>query len=180
MLSEFRRVLRPGGMLIISTPNRVEYTDRRDFHNEFHVRELYEAEFRALLSQHFPAQSWFGQKLLFNSAIWPEPTKPGSDAAWLTVGATERAMPAPMYFIVLAAQSEADLPPAGDVTLLADPSETMYREYIQTVARTSALEQVVAAREKLVVDRDRVLTLWRERISRIEAIIAERDEQLAA
>src|SRR6185295_1513704 len=47
VLAEIARVLAPGGLLVMSTPERRAYTDERDFHNPFHVRELTQAEFTA-------------------------------------------------------------------------------------------------------------------------------------
>src|SRR5207248_269548 len=58
MLAEFRRVLRPDGWLLISSPNKPVYTDERAFHNEFHVRELTREELAALLARGFPQQRW--------------------------------------------------------------------------------------------------------------------------
>ncbi|MGC1818205.1 MAG: class I SAM-dependent methyltransferase, partial [Casimicrobiaceae bacterium] len=40
MLLEFARVLAPGGLLVLSSPNRLEYSDARSYRNPFHVREL--------------------------------------------------------------------------------------------------------------------------------------------
>src|ERR1035437_3295480 len=40
MLAEIRRVLRPDGVLIISSPNRPIYSDIGRYRNEFHVKEL--------------------------------------------------------------------------------------------------------------------------------------------
>ena len=112
MLAELRRVLRPDGVLIISTPNKAEYSEKRDFHNEYHVRELHEDEFRALLGRYFGAQQWYGQRLVFNSALWPWPAATGGEtnAAWIAMEAAERKMPPPMYFVALAAASESLLP----------------------------------------------------------------------
>lgn len=45
LLSEFRRVLSPQGFLLISTPDKAVYTDRMGNRNEYHVAELYRAEF---------------------------------------------------------------------------------------------------------------------------------------
>lgn len=181
MLTEIRRVLRPDGLLIISTPNRVEYSENRDFHNEFHVRELYEDEFRALLFRHFGAQRWYGQRLVFNSAIWPLPAAAAATSSkamqteWIAVDAEERKLPAPMYFLALAAADETLLPGPAALTLLADPDDAMYREYTQTVGRASRLEKLVDDREKIVVERDRELLLCDGRMQHLEALIAERE-----
>src|SRR5215470_7722734 len=71
-LAEVRRVLRPEGLFVLSSPNKFEYTDRRGFSNEFHLRELYREELAALLAPHFPHSTWFGQRISFFSVVWPE------------------------------------------------------------------------------------------------------------
>jgi SAM-dependent methyltransferase len=43
-IAELHRVLKPDGVLLISCPNKAEYTDKRGTQNEFHVKELYRAD----------------------------------------------------------------------------------------------------------------------------------------
>lgn len=188
-LSELRRVLRPDGILIISTPNRVEYSDNRAFHNEFHVRELYEDEFRTLLGQNFGAQQWYGQRLVFNSALWSLADAAGAarNAEWIALDSSARMMPPPMYFVALAAASAPMLPSLANGTLLADPEDAIYQGYEQTIARTRMLESLVTDRERHVVERDRQLLLSDGRMQQLEgliakrdAIVVERDRQLSA
>ena len=53
MLAEIHRVLRPGGRLVISSPDRPVYSASATERNEYHVKELDRAEFEALLRRYF-------------------------------------------------------------------------------------------------------------------------------
>jgi SAM-dependent methyltransferase len=60
-LAEFRRVLRPAGTLILSTPNRAFGPEWLHTGNPFHLREYTAAELRARLGAHFAEVRLFGQ-----------------------------------------------------------------------------------------------------------------------
>lgn len=69
---EVQRVLRPDGLLIISSPNRTVYTNEDDHHNEFHVREMDREEFRDLLSAHYQHVELLEQKAFSGSVLLRE------------------------------------------------------------------------------------------------------------
>ena len=70
VLSEIARVLKPGGQLILSTPNRPIYTEASGITNPFHVREFDAAELRELLAPYFEEVVLFGQRLIAGSLAW--------------------------------------------------------------------------------------------------------------
>jgi hypothetical protein len=70
-LVEARRLLRDDGVLVISTPERKEYSDSRDFTNDFHEHEFYLDEFRQFLERVFPHVAILGQRVVSASALWP-------------------------------------------------------------------------------------------------------------
>lgn len=72
MISEIKRVLRPNGLLVISCPEKHEYSDIPGYRNPFHVKELYRHEFEALLGSAFANATYFGQRLAYGSAIFPQ------------------------------------------------------------------------------------------------------------
>lgn len=69
MVKEIKRVLKKEGVLIISSPDKLNYTDRPNHTNPFHVKELYFEEFQELLAGNFQFISFLGQKLLMSSLI---------------------------------------------------------------------------------------------------------------
>lgn len=69
MLAEVKRVLRPGGVLIMSTPDKATYSDVPGYVSPFHVHELYRVQFHALLSSQFAHVRMHSQRVSFGSLI---------------------------------------------------------------------------------------------------------------
>lgn len=72
MLAEIKRVLKPDGVLLISSPDKLNYTEQPGFSNPFHVKELYFIEFKDLITRHFRNSKFYMQKMSFNSLIVAE------------------------------------------------------------------------------------------------------------
>lgn len=161
MLDEFRRVLRPDGLLLLSSPDRKTYSEDRGYHNEHHVRELYRAELEALLTPRFPALRLLGQRLLFASVIWDphDASGPVQRAAFDRAAGRSVAWPlAPLYWIALCAADQAILA-AHRVTdsLFVDPEESVYRHYDAEVRRNMAAGGIIAERDRRIVALERRL-----------------------
>ncbi len=153
MLDGFARVLAPGGLLVISSPDKRTYSEEAGFRNEFHVRELYREELEALLARRFPARRLFGQKLLFQSAIWDLEAPPAKvDAATASREAETVAdglRYAPLYFVAVCAKDAAALPTlAGRVDLFGDAAESVYAHYNHEVRKNIAAGGVIAELER--------------------------------
>lgn len=74
MMREIKRVLRQGGCLLISSPDKLYYSERPGHANAFHIKELYEKEFLQLLQSCFSHVRLYGQKICFGSLIAPRET----------------------------------------------------------------------------------------------------------
>src|SRR5208282_3283705 len=72
MMREIKRVLVPGGLLIISSPDKLEYSDKPGYANPYHVKELYRGEFTSLLDAYFKNHRIAGQRVIYGSAIFEE------------------------------------------------------------------------------------------------------------
>jgi ubiquinone/menaquinone biosynthesis C-methylase UbiE len=69
MFSEIKRVLKKGGVLLISTPDKLNYSDKHSYTNPFHVKELYKSEFESLVNYFFLNTEIFSQKYSCGSLI---------------------------------------------------------------------------------------------------------------
>jgi SAM-dependent methyltransferase len=206
MLSEFARVLKPEGLLVLSSPNKKLYSDARNYVNPFHVQELDRDALAQLLARQFPAQRWFAQRLGYWSALWKQDGQDTGETlraeALLGDGAGVAPYPAPeaMYFVVVAARSDAALPQLDtELSLFTDAGESalkrsednaaevlrldgLLRERDAAIARHSEhvrhLEKLVAERERIVEERDRQLAEVNGAREERERVIAERNRQI--
>jgi SAM-dependent methyltransferase len=170
MLAEFARVLTREGVLLLSAPNPVEYSDARGYRNPFHLHEPPREELARLVGVAFAAQRWYRQRRYFGSAVWSEEAKGATevlagDAARVDVATP----PAAMYFIVLAAREEAALPAPGPrLSFFADRDDA-------ELARIDARAGEVLRLDTLLHDRDAALDRQTAHVLHLEDLVAVRD-----
>jgi glycosyltransferase involved in cell wall biosynthesis/SAM-dependent methyltransferase len=118
MMREIKRALRPGGLVIISSPNKYEYSDVTGYSNPWHVKELYLEEFEVLLLKHFSQVALYGQRVMTGSMLAPLESR---DAQMRTFQGDEEqvGIARPLYFVALASNGGL---PSLDVTMYEVPA----------------------------------------------------------
>lgn len=181
MMREIRRVLAPGGLCIISTPDRVIYSERTGYRNPFHVRELSAPEFGNLVARHFCNTAILGQKYLHGSLLtgtggdflafeqenFGVPPRPGAfEPKYLLALASDASLPA-IPFSVLEEDSN-DREVARLNRLIREVVEQLEAVIVERDAYKAAVETWLSAHD----DQKRVIAGLQERMTEV---IAERD-----
>ncbi len=135
-LDEVRRVLKPQGVLVLSCPNKTEYSDKRGFKNEFHLKELYRPELEALLAPRFAHARWLSQRNTFVSLISPEaPDAATGESLTVSQAASDQPAPAlPALYDLVVAGNDAGVIKALPlrVSVFSDAEEWAYNDYRST------------------------------------------------
>ena len=116
MMRECVRVLRPDGLVIISSPDKAEYSDKPHFANAFHVKELYFEEFQELLLNYFGHAQFYGQRVRYGSCIGPLNNVSTPPANFrLSQGRAHKSLsiPEPVYFVAIVGNGELPVLPSG-------------------------------------------------------------------
>ena len=155
-LHEARRLLSPGGQFIVSTPNRLYYTESRgkEGANPFHVHEFDFEEFRAELTAVFPDVALFLENHV--EGVTFQPHEAGNTAE-VRVEAGGAAPDESHFFVAVC----ADRPQMGNPTFVYIPrAANVLRERERHIG---LLEEEIRTKEQWL----------QERISRIETLQAE-------
>lgn len=164
-LDECRRVLRPGGLLIISTPDREVYSRPGTQPNPFHAHELDRAEFEAMLRARFRNIALAAQRPMIGSAIIGEGSLaprvfdalPGErfaaadslpQAPYLIAFASDAALPPPVASL-LVMRDDLDTDPAARREAEARLAETLPRLSEATARVTATALRLAEAETRL-------------------------------
>lgn len=172
-LAETRRVLAPGGTLIISTPNREYYAESRGLTgpNPYHVHEFDLSEFSAALRAQFPHVSLFLQNHVAAIGFQPCSAAPGPLEVSGSGGRT--GSPEDSHFL-LALCSDAPLPEIH-AQLYVPATANVLRE------RERHIEMLETEREQLRQEKQNLVDMYRAQKAELEASNAwarEIDEKL--
>ncbi len=160
-VAEVRRVLRPDGRFIVSTPDRDNYAPTGGPTNAHHVRELSRREFGALLSRHFTHAAWLSQRPMIGSALVGDDAsaieplvfeRRGPDRLEASVG-----LPRPLYVVAVAANVPIEPPPnslyieRSDLDTDALAARERSADLAQCLAEAAAMAERMTERERALL-----------------------------
>jgi SAM-dependent methyltransferase len=148
-VAEVRRVLRPEGCFIVSTPDRDIYSPPGAPPNPFHVREFDRTEFLDLLYRHFKFVCLIRQRPILASGLIPEEPASISPVIFGRDGeqsfSSDTVLPKAPYLIAIASESAPRLAPISLLIERSDIDNIRFADQQAELARLRISE--AAARE---------------------------------
>jgi GT2 family glycosyltransferase/SAM-dependent methyltransferase len=188
VLGEITRVLTPGGLAIVSTPERSAYDNGPGTENPFHVRELGHDEFDALLGSRFAHHRMWAQHVMSGSAMKAIDDGPSPDGRglWGVDGASFMIEPEAdewrstdvlplLYMVALASDAELPEVPAGST--LIDAQMAMLRSRSQELA--DRLNPIITARGEEITARGEAIRELERHVGELERQASRIGSQLS-
>ncbi|MBS7589559.1 class I SAM-dependent methyltransferase [Ancylobacter defluvii] len=175
-LRELRRVLKPDGRLIVSTPDREVYSGELNNRNQFHLAEFSAAEFADELRQLFAHVELRGQAVGLASVIAAATDTPAADIWWLhgtAPGRTPLPPARPVFLVALCSDAPLEAPAAS---VLVDGTETGAGALEALQARGNELTGTLDAVRRQAIDDYDGLT---RQVAALRAVSDDKDALLA-
>ncbi|MGJ5629345.1 methyltransferase domain-containing protein, partial [Nostoc sp. CALU 1950] len=144
MMLEIKRVLKPEGILIISSPNRLTYSDEPNYSNPFHVKELYYNELVNLLGSHFKYTNIYGHRLATGSFVFPlEDTQEKNLKAYKgnldNLNQQVCSLKSPIYFVAICSDELSRIQTPID-SIYIDESDDLFQAHSQAQLQQTQTE----------------------------------------
>ena len=179
VIANIARLLKPAGILVISTPNPDVTANYGD--NPYHIREMREAQFLTLLTAAFPhvvmLRQWVRPSVLISESAIPEAGKT------VFSGHSEVSADLPLAYIALCSAA----PIAPPLTLCDfDNSVDYIRDVLDSERRLNGLRfecytlnEAITERGRGITARDQRIVEHNEKIATLRKEIDERDQSVA-
>ena len=181
LISEAKRMLKPDGLFVVSTPNKDVYRHESAEDNPFHVRELEFEEFRSLLRQFFKNSGFLGQRIYANSTVWPIGNAGSAridefviarDTAEFEFATNDRRVP--LYFIGLASDAALNRFPGS---VLIDCSDQLLKANDHELRQ---IQEALAWRERQLTDRAETIASLEKAVAWHQTTIASHERAIAS
>ena len=145
MVGELLRVLRPGGLVIVSTPDRENYSEQTGLVNPHHVQEMTHAQFVRLFREKFAHVRVFRQRLAIASFLLEDkPARQGTLQSFMLGSRGEkpgsRPLRASMYSIVVCGDS-AEAVKSFESSIHLDPEDDLFLKQEKVLRWASGLHK---------------------------------------
>jgi len=195
-LNEIKRVLKHDGILVMSTPNKLIYSDIPQYKNQFHVKEFYREEFVSFLETNFSNVNIFEQDFQVISMINNK-----DEQTFKKMPFKKQAEDIGKYLIAVCSNINISNISIGSVVLDEDNKlqksskriiqlqteeedrnlhiNRLDREIAERDREIKERDREIAERDKVIVERDKVIVERDKIIVERDKIIVERDTVIA-
>ena len=190
LFREVKRLLTKEGLFLASTPDKKTYSDEPDFHNPFHLKELYVDDFQKLFARYFTNTVFLGQRLYGTSTMWPLAPVPSRQHSEFFIAresgefaVVDKGEPSPLY--VIAAGSDGAQNLIAGTSILLDLGNELLAQREEALAQlTAAYDTLKSSQQSLAQVQAQMASLAHEhkalsqQVSQQDVIIRQLREEL--